>query len=86
MVAGEHGLWCLRMTSFKFLNQNEIRWVSFGGLSHPISSMSTNYIRRLMIAYGLLDLSLFPPQSDNRTTDQWYEILKEELKRRNETI
>ena len=72
------------MIDFKFLTKNEIRWKSYGGQSHPLSSLHTLYLIRLMRVMKCNED--YPPHNEGRTKEQWYNIFKEELDRRNETI
>ena len=70
------------MKSFKFLNNNQIKWKSFGGLYHPLHSLSSGYIMRMISVYEFKFREELPPQDDGRTSQEWYKIFKDELKRR----
>jgi hypothetical protein len=62
------------------------KWRSYGGLMHPIETISTGYIKLIMKRL-VTNLSILPDQNDGRTVTEWYFIFDNELKRRNdETI
>ena len=63
------------MRPFKFFNNNEIQWISYGGTSHPLSSLHRLYIIRLMRV--MRNNGEYPIQIDNRTNQEWYNIFKE---------
>ncbi len=74
------------MRNFKFFGKNEIKWRSYGGLMHPLSSIHTSYIKKLMRHMAGLGEGDVPNQNDGRTNEQWYFIFADELKRRREEI
>ena len=58
------------------------KWRTYGGLMHPLETISTNYIKRIMKL--LVTNGTLPKQKDGRTATEWYIILDNELKRRND--
>ena len=58
------------------------KWRSYGGLMHPLETISTDYIKRLMKIFVIN--GTLPNQKDGRTATEWYVILDNELKRRND--
>ena len=58
------------------------KWRSYGGLMHPLETISTGYIKRIMKL--LVTNGTLPNQKDGRTATEWYMILDNELKRRND--
>jgi hypothetical protein len=58
------------------------KWRTYGGLMHPLETISTNYIKRIMKL--LVTNGTLPNQKDGRTATEWYIILDNELKRRND--
>jgi hypothetical protein len=61
------------------------KWKSFGGLMHPIETISTDFIKHLM-KRSVTDWTSLPNQNDGRTQTEWYIIFDNELKRRYENI
>jgi hypothetical protein len=49
---------------------------------HPLETISTDYIKRIMKL--LVTNGTLPNQKDGRTATEWYIILDNELKRRND--
>jgi hypothetical protein len=49
---------------------------------HPLETISTDYIKRLMKIFVIN--GTLPNQKDGRTKTEWYIILDNELKRRND--
>ena len=58
------------------------KWKSYNGLMHPLETISTDYIKRIMKL--LVTNGTLPNQKDGRTATEWYIILDNELKRRND--
>ena len=58
------------------------KWRTYGGLMHPLETISTDYIKRIMKL--LVTNGTLPNQKDVRTATEWYIILDNELKRRND--
>ena len=74
------------MKTFKFLNKNEITWRSYSGTLHPLRTLHYIYLKTLLDAYKTSFTDKLPTQPGNRTNQEWYNILKEELNRRHENI
>jgi hypothetical protein len=71
---------------FKFFKGTPLpKWKSYGGLMHPLETISTNYIKLIMSRLVTNQPGL-PNQNDGRTFTEWYNIFDNELKRRNGTI
>ena len=71
------------ITDFKFFKGTPPpKWRTYCGLMHPLETISTNYIKRLMKIFVIN--GTLPNQKDGRTSTEWYMILDNELKRRND--
>ena len=73
----------MKIMDFKFFKGTPSpKWRTYGGLMHPLETISTDYIKRIM--KRLVTNGTLPNQKDGRTATEWYIILDNELKRRND--
>ena len=73
----------MKIMDFKFFKGTPPpKWRTYDGLMHPLETISTDYIKRIM--KRLVTNGTLPNQRDGRTSTEWYIILDNELNRRND--